>query len=346
MQNAFDDPLLIHRFDCRQRPKESAPVYYLGEIPICTAGNLTTILAAPKAGKTAFFGAMMAATLKPDDATCDTFGIRSSNPLGHALIHFDNEQSPSDHWKVLDCAMRRAKLTEQPPWLLSYCLTGFNPVTLQAHIFAQIQRARTAFGGIHSILIDGYADLVLDVNDSKESQLTVTELHKFSIAAFCPIVGILHYNPGSEKGRGHLGSQLERRAETNLALSKDKGSAMTEVWSDKQRNEPIPRGQGPCFAWNKEAGMHMSIESQYELRQKAKRTESILAVKKAFGDLAQMRHNVLAESLSKVIDKSVKTAERKITEMVRDALIRKNSVDCYELAGCNGTPKPSNHPQT
>jgi hypothetical protein len=34
------------------------------------------------------------------------------------------------------------------------------------------------------------------------------------------IVGVIHFNPGGEKTRGHLGSQLERKAETNLRLDK------------------------------------------------------------------------------------------------------------------------------
>lgn len=331
MSTPFVDPLEHCRFDFTRKPTEAAPVYYLGEVPICTAGNLSTLLAQPKAGKTAFLGAMIASVIKPDHATCDTFGLRSANPEGRALLHFDTEQSPSDHWSVVACAMRRAQVTEQPSWLRSYCLTGVNPVALFATVMAQITLMRDAFGGIHSVLLDGYAELVLDVNDPKESQTLVTELHKFAIVSSCPIIGVLHYNPGSEKGRGHLGSQLERRAETNLALSKTKGSALTDVWSDKQRKEPILKGQGPSFAWNTELQMHTSVDSVYQTQQKAKRAEALQQAKTLFNGDTQIRYGALKMGLAALLSKSESTSERKIREWVRGGVILKNAADLYEL---------------
>lgn len=328
----FIDPLEHCLFDRARKPSESAPVYYLGDIPICTAGNLTTILALPKAGKTAFLGAMIASVIKPDHAVCDTFGIRSQNPNGLALLHFDTEQSPTDHWAVLDIAMRRAQLEgERPPWLRSYCLTGMNPIALCQTVMTQIRAVKDAFGGIHSILIDGYAELVLDVNDAKESQLIVTELHKFAISLACPIIGVLHYNPGSEKGRGHLGSQLERRAETNLALTKEKNCSLTEVWSDRQRKKPIPKGQGPCYLYDEESGMHISAPSTYQTQQKAKHEEVLRQAKVIFDGQVQMRYGALKTAVVSSLGKSESTAERKIKEWTRTAVIRKNSIDLYEL---------------
>lgn len=328
---AFVDPLEQYRFDIARKPSEATPIYYLGDVPICTAGNLSTLLAQPKAGKTAFLGAMIASVIKPDHVVCDTFGLRSANPEGRALLHFDTEQSPHDHWSVVACAMRRAQITEQPQWLRSYCLTGTNPVALFMAVMAQITLMRNVFGGIHSVLLDGYAELVLDVNDPKESQNLVTELHKFAISAACPIIGVLHYNPGSEKGRGHLGSQLERRAETNLALSKSSGSVLTDVWSDKQRKEPIPKGQGPSFAWNVELQMHTSVDSVYQTQQKAKRAEAFQQAKTLFNGDTQIRYGALKMGLTTLLAKSESTSERKIREWVRGGVIRKNAVDLYEL---------------
>lgn len=324
----FVDPLEHCRFDINRPPPPSVPVYVIGDVTICTTGNLTTILAQPKVGKTAFFDAMIAATLREDGVTCDTFSIVSQNREGFALVHFDTEQTQQDHWKVVARAMRRAKLTQQPEWLRSYCVTAGNPIALWLTIQAQIATLRKEFGGIHSVLIDGYADLVMDVNDAKESAKVITDLQKLAIDNACPIAGVLHYNPGSEKGRGHLGSQLERRAESNIALTKLGG--MVEIWSDKQRGAPIIKGQGPSFTWDKDMMMHVSTASRCATQQKAALDEAREQAKKLFNGDAQLRYGALKMAIAAQLDKSESTSERKIKEWGRLGIIRKNSADLWE----------------
>ena len=71
---------------------------------------------------------------------------------------------------------------------------------------------------------------------------------------------MLHENPGSDIGktRGHLGSQLERKAETNLRLSKD-SSGVTTGYSEKSRGAHIPKDSGIRFAFDEKLAMHVTI---------------------------------------------------------------------------------------
>jgi len=111
----------------------------------------------------------------------------------------------------------------------------------------------------HSIIIDGIADLVVDPNDADECFPLITELHALAIRYDTAIILVLHMNPGSqnEKGRGHLGSQLERKSESNLTLTKD-GEA-TVISSTRQRGRPIPKDdKAPSFRWSDERQMHIS----------------------------------------------------------------------------------------
>jgi hypothetical protein len=105
---------------------------------------------------------------------------------------------------------------------------------------------------------------VVDVNDSAESNAFVAAYHDLAIRHKCPVIGVLHLNPGSEKSRGHLGSQLERKSETNLRLETD--GEFTEIWSARQRRTPILKGSGPRFRWDDEVKMHVSVESGREAR--------------------------------------------------------------------------------
>jgi hypothetical protein len=119
--------------------------------------------------------------------------------------------------------------------------------------------AAAAHGGIHAVIIDGIADLVVDVNDSKECNQIVAELHTLAIRYDCAIIAVIHKNPGSDKVRGHLGSQIERKAETNLSL--DKEDEVTIVWSQKQRRSPILKKNGPRFRWSDDMKMHVTVEN-------------------------------------------------------------------------------------
>lgn len=254
----------------QSKPVEPMARYFIGNTPICTPGNLTTISAQAKAGKSAAIGAMIASTFATSEADC--LGFNSQNPDGLAVVHLDTEQAIFDHWQSIQRAIRRAKITAAPSWLRSHCLTGFSAADVRASIRILLEQSAEKFGGIHSVLIDGIADAAPDVNNAEETSSLITELHKLAIEFDCPILNIIHVNPGSDfKTRGHLGSQLERKSETNLRLKNDDGISV--LWADKNRRAPIPEESGPCFAWSDADRMHVSVQNPAEAKVEA-RTEA------------------------------------------------------------------------
>ena len=276
--------LTARRFDPTKTPPPLRAIYTLTDQVIATPGNLATITAASKAGKSAVVGAMAAAVLSRD-CGADLLGFDSSNPKNFALLWFDSEQSPDDHWHCVARALKRAGLREPPSWFYSYCLTGLGWKRGWDCVVEATRNAAEQHAGIHSSLLDGVADLVPDVNDPAQSSEFVAELHDMAIRYDCPIVGVIHFNPGSEKTRGHLGSHLERKAETNLRL--DKANGMTTIWSEKQRRAPIPKEAGLCFQWSDEAGMHVSVDAQAAPGKSAKSKADLLAHVPPDGSIAQ-----------------------------------------------------------
>lgn len=244
----------------KQIPKPS-PIYMMAGTVVSTPGNLTAIYSQPKTGKSALVGAMIAAAMTSPSLGYDTLQIAGPNYGKLALLHFDTEQSPYDWQQLIKSALKRVKMTEPPPWLMSYTLTGMPAHDCQRFIWAAMKRAKKLFGGIHSVLIDGIGDLVRNPNDEEECFPLVTELHGKAIEYETAIVSVLHMNPGSEiKGRGHLGSQLERKAESNLTLEKN-DEEVTSVWSTRQRGKALTRDKAPSFRYNHDAGMHLSCST-------------------------------------------------------------------------------------
>jgi len=238
------------RFGFIEPPAKPEPLLLIERNIIATAGNLVVIAAQAKTGKSAYLGAMMAAVLNPEANAADTLGVRSCGAGGRAVIHFDTEQSTFDHFALVSLSLRRAGLASPPPNLRSYCLADCSVADRRAMLRSELSRA----GEIFAVFLDGVADFVHDPNDPEEAFGFVAELHRLAIENGCVFVGVLHENPGSTdsgKTRGHLGSQLERKAETNLRLGKSNG--VSTVYTDRgARHCDIPKDFGTRFQYSAE----------------------------------------------------------------------------------------------
>jgi hypothetical protein len=316
-------------FDPQIQPPPLRVIYTLAGQPISTPGNVTTVTSAIKTGKSAVVGAMAAAAMPHDEGT-DLLGFDSSNSDGFALLWFDSEQSPEDSWNCVYRACRRAKLDRPPPWLHHYCLTGLRYELAWECVLKAIQIAIDRHGGIHSLLLDGAADFVKDVNDAAESNAFVAEVQDLTIRLHCPIVGVIHFNPGTDKPRGHLGSQLERKAETNLRL--DKCDGVTTIWSDKQRRAPVPKDQGPCFRWSDEHQMHVSVQNRQASKVEFERGSLSLLAQEIFSERPSMRYSDLAATIKNRMRVSLATAERRVARMHQLGVIKKPVAGLYVLA--------------
>ena len=247
------------RFDAEKPPPPVTPRFKLLDYSISTPGNLTAIQAQAKGGKTAVVTALIASTFPEPEGDC--LGFSSANPEGLAVIHFDTEQSPADHHAVVLTALGRGSAKTAPSWLRSYRLADLPVIERRKLLRFEIERGNKECGGIHSIFLDGGADLMNDPNDPAESFAFVDELHQLAIRHATVILSIIHENPsGAEIGktRGHFGSQLERKAETNLRLQKDKDDGVTTIFAEKARHAHIPKARGPRFVWSEDEHMHIT----------------------------------------------------------------------------------------
>ncbi len=310
------------RLDLAAMPPEPREVLILGGVCIGTPGNLGVWCAAAKAGKTAALGAAIGCTMT--DADRDFLGFTGYNSLGRGVVHFDTEQSPVDHWKVIDTARRRAGLDRAPAWLHSYGLAGWSAADRRRALPLVLRLVSDACGGIHSVFIDGVADFVDDPNDGAVCFPFVDGLQRLAVEHDCPITSILHRNPGSEKSRGHLGSHLERRAETNLVLEKDPATGRTVIYSTKQRRAPLLKADAPCFRWDTDAGMHISVVTVRADRERAERDRLRELAADAYAEAPgkQLKYGQLVEAVTRAARCSTRTAEARVCRMKQLCVIR------------------------
>lgn len=323
------------QFDYMRPPERPRPTLILGEAVICTPGNLSNIQAPAKAGKSAVVGAILASMMVETDNQQDTLGFVSENPKGYAVLHFDTEQSTYDHDALVRRAMDRAESQDPPPgWFYSYCLTGLSVEDRLGCIFAAIHKADLKHRGVFMVIIDGVADLCWDPNDSRESFKLVHLLHKAAIQYECSIITVLHENPGSDNGkmRGHLGSQLERKAETPLRLHKDAASGITTIWADRARHCHVPKSHGTCFVWSDRAQMHVSCGSASEVKTEGKSAKLAGEAAAAFGDAEALSHTDLKTRIMETAKVKEDAAKKRIKTYTESGVVVHED-RLYRLAG-------------
>jgi hypothetical protein len=315
----------LYRADVKIPRPESR--YAINGVSICTPENLTTISGQAKSGKTSLISAMIAATFAGPEADC--LGCGSSNPNGLAVIHIDTEQTPFDHQVLVELTVRRAG-RPLPPWVKSYCLTGWTADEIRKSIPLLLETNKKEFGGIHSCFLDGGADCLHDVNDPGESNGMVAEHHAQAIEFDCPLIINIHENPGGQAGkmRGHYGSQCERKAETNLKVEKE--DEICTVYAEKNRHAPITKKHGPRFAWDGERGMHVSVESRADAKEDLELEQLTNLFQRAFSTRPAMSFSDLTATVKSAVTVSESTAIRKIKEAVTLGIIKKTFAGLYE----------------
>jgi len=127
--------------------------------------------------------------------------------------------------------------------------------------------------------------------------------------------------------RGHLGSQLERKAESNLRLKKN--DAVTVVFSEKMRRAPILKKDGPRFAWSDTARMHVSVEANNIARAGLKRAELRKLAAEVFDGATKLKFTDMTVAIENVLSCTTRTAERKIDEMKRLKIVTKQALGLY-----------------
>ncbi len=327
--------LRARAFNYAVQPPEPIPRWLINGKAVCTPGNLTNLIAQAKAGKSAVVGAMVAAVMVADSGVCnvDTLGVTATAPGNLRLLHFDTEQSTYDHDRLVRTALRRAGAANAPGWLESYSLAGYSAADARSALLLALEDARQA-GGVFAVMIDGAADLVNDVNDAAECNGFVAELHALAIKYDCPIVNVIHENPGSDSGkmRGHLGSQLERKAESNLRLKKSDG--VTVLFSERQRQAPILEKDGPRFQWSDAERMHVSTSTKSASQDDEKRAEFIEILEDAF-EGERLSYTDARMRVEKVRGCSRVTAERMLAKALKVGALKKTGMGHYEVATLN-----------
>jgi hypothetical protein len=313
------------RFNSENLHEKPEPTILLDGKPICTPGNISVIYAKPKAGKSACVSAILGSSLGGDPFSDYLGWSTRANAHEHAFIHIDTEQSRYDHEQIVLGALRRADLNALPPWVRSYCITDLSTQERRNFLQAEIERAKREHGGVFVVIVDGIGDFIPNVNDPEESHELVLELHSLAIRFETHLLLVLHENPGEEtqKTRGHLGSQLERKAESNVRIIKD-AAGICAIYTERSRHTHIPKTRAHLFKWDDEEEMHTSCVKERTVEDESDLVEAIFDCELARNQAGGLQWAELLDRFVALgLYKTRKSARRKFTQLLTDSWLKK-----------------------
>ena len=203
---------------------------------IGTLGNFSASTGKAKSKKTFNVSAIVAAALTNETVLRYTCEFPEDK---RRVLYFDPEQSPYPCQKVMRRILELAKLPldAHPDNVFFAQLRALTPETR----LEVIEHAISTTPGLGLVIIDGVRDLMFDINNAIESSKLINKLMEWTDKYQIHIHTVLHLNKSDDNVRGHVGTELNNKAEAVLQVSKSQtDDEVTEVSASCIRSMDFP----------------------------------------------------------------------------------------------------------
>ena len=319
--------------DYENPPDASKSIVAVNGVPLGTQDNLLCITGGEGTGKSNYVAAILTGTLGTERLPAErTLGLEiTPNPNGLAVLHYDTEQSEAQLHKNLGKTLQRASLKNVPKFYHSLYLASLSRKDRLKLIRESMDLFYHKHGGIHLVVIDGIADLIRSANDETESIAIVDELYRLAGIYNTCIICVLHFVPNGIKLRGHIGSELQRKAAGILSIEKDDNPEYSVVKALKVRDGSPLDVPMMLFGWDKAEDMHVYRgEKSKEDKEKRKTDELIGVVKEAFRNSFKLTYQELCEVLMRKMEIKDRTAKKYIAYMKEQHILIQDTSGNYQ----------------
>ena len=225
--------ILIKATDKYDTPPE---VIHVSNSTISTLGNFSASTGKGKSKKTFNVCAIVASALTGHKV----LNYEAHFPEGkRKILYFDTEQSSYHCHKVLERINRLAGFPpEQDCDLIEFVmLREYSPLD-RCQI---IELALAERPDVGLVIIDGLRDLLFDINSSVEAAEVIGLLMKWTSRYNLHIHTVLHLNKADDNVRGHIGTELNHKAETILQICRNEDDGnVSEVHASLIRDRDFP----------------------------------------------------------------------------------------------------------
>lgn len=194
---------------------KSPEVLFCNGSVIGTLGNFSASTGKAKSKKTFNVSAILAAALTNGEVLRYIAEFPDDK---RTILYFDTEQSPHHCQRIMRRALQLAglPLDSHPKNLIFAQLRAITP-DLRLEL---IDNAIANTPNVGLVIIDGIRDLMFDINNAIESSRLIGKLMEWTDKYQIHIHTVLHLNKSDDNVRGHVGTELNNKAETVLQVSK------------------------------------------------------------------------------------------------------------------------------
>lgn len=275
-------------------------ILFVGDCTIATFGNFSASTGKAKSKKTFNISAMVAAAV----TNTTVLNYRACLPEGkRKILYFDTEQSKFHCHNVLERIYKLSGLSvkKDDPRLLFWGLREYTPKLRIALIDYALRKHQE----VGLVIIDGLRDLMYDINNGKEATDVMTVLMAWTSVYDLHIHTVLHLNKNDNNPRGHIGTELENKAETVLIISKNlQNNSISEVRPMHMRDKEFS-----TFAFHIDDNKLPVLDNGI----------SVTVVKRREKSLVSLDNEVHQEILSKAFKNNSPTRYSDLVEMVSRA---------------------------
>lgn len=195
--------------------EQSASVLMVDDSTIGTLGNFSASIGKAKSKKTFNVSAIAAAALKNGTV----LHYRACFPEGkRKILYVDTEQGKNHCQIVLNRILKLAGLPKDcdADNLTMLALRKYSPEVR----LAITEEAIGMIPDLGLVIIDGIRDFIHDINSPGESTDVISKFMQWTDDRQIHIHTVLHQNKNDEHARGHVGTELNNKAETVLQITK------------------------------------------------------------------------------------------------------------------------------
>ena len=304
------------------------------DIPVLSRGNIMLLSSLAGYTKTNLLASIWSATIGGFNSTK---GLGYTCPEGISSLFIDTEMSENHSFITWDRALRRYSVID-----------GDGPENLKWQNIRGIEKFSDRLDYLWDLLennppdlivLDGIGDFLIDVNEGKETTALIANLCTMVHNKNIGMVISLHCNPPSKaadfnKARGHLGSELWRKAESAHTIIKSTEGVYTVTTDFPMGKNRAGRNDMKFnYTWDQEEQMHVGcFGGSDDLAVVDPAIKDQNKILKAMSDNDEYEHEELVNVAMKVTEKGRRTVCNRISEMIKNNFIRKNTNGNYSKA--------------
>lgn len=304
-------------FDVNSKlPPENIIVSIQGKKCLSTK-NILVISGKPKSRKSVVAQSIIGAAI----SGLSVLGIEANVSAKDKVVLIDTEQSKHDLQNSLQRMSRLINSDKLPDNFICYSVRQLNP-----HKIKQAISEIVAKPDVRVLVVDGALDLILNMNDILEVKEVLDFIKKMLSDYDVALVMILHQSKTTNYTIGHLGSFLDRFAQTVLEVTKlENGNS--EIKAQMMRSDADFKPYEFYYNYNIN---NYSVDWLESLEVKAKDINDYtiedhkLKLQKVFSTSTELTYKDLLKLLSREYQKSEYFAKQLVVTFYENSLIFKN----------------------